>query len=159
MDAARCSACRTRPIITATVTFGKPTGGKKGDPRPLQEPGTYWEYNDVRINQLSLALLHLFQRPLPEVFREAIMRPIGASERLELGRLRQRLGGDRRPARAVGPRRHALGRRHVDQQRGPGAGRPADAGRRHGQRQAGAVSRLDAAACARPAPSRPTTVT
>ena len=63
-----------------TVTFGKPTGGRKGDPRPLQEPGTYWEYNDVRINQLSLALLHLFQRPLPEVFRESIMRPIGASE-------------------------------------------------------------------------------
>jgi CubicO group peptidase (beta-lactamase class C family) len=63
-----------------TVTFGKPTGGKKGDPRPLQEPGTYWEYNDVRINQLSLALLHLFQRPLPEVFREAIMRPVGATE-------------------------------------------------------------------------------
>ena len=62
------------------VTFGKPPGGKKGDPRPLQEPGTYWEYNDVRINQLSLALLHLFQRPLPEVFRESIMRPIGASE-------------------------------------------------------------------------------
>ncbi len=63
-----------------TMTFGKPCGGKKGDPRPLQEPGTYWEYNDVRINQLSLALLHLFQRPLPEVFREAITRPIGASE-------------------------------------------------------------------------------
>ncbi len=62
------------------VTFGKPPGGKKGDPRPLQEPGTYWEYNDVRINQLSLALLHLFQRPLPEVFREAITRPVGASE-------------------------------------------------------------------------------
>ncbi|MEO8655187.1 MAG: serine hydrolase [Ramlibacter sp.] len=62
------------------VTFGKPPGGKKGDPRPLQEPGTYWEYNDVRINQLSLALLHLFQRPLPEVFREAITRPVGATE-------------------------------------------------------------------------------
>ena len=42
------------------VTFGTPPNGKKGDPRPLQEPGTYWEYNDVRINQLSLALLHLF---------------------------------------------------------------------------------------------------
>ncbi len=54
--------------------------GKKGDPRPLHAPGTYWEYNDVRINQLSLALLHLFGRPLPEVFRESIMRPIGASE-------------------------------------------------------------------------------
>jgi CubicO group peptidase (beta-lactamase class C family) len=62
------------------VTFGKPPGGKKGDTRPLQEPGSYWEYNDVRINQLSLALLHLFQRPLPEVFREAITRPVGASE-------------------------------------------------------------------------------
>lgn len=54
--------------------------GRKGDARPLQAPGTYWEYNDVRINQLSLALLHLFGRPLPEVFREAIMQPIGASD-------------------------------------------------------------------------------
>ena len=62
------------------VTFAAAPDGKKGDPRPLQEPGSYWEYNDVRINQLSLALLHLFQRPLPQVFREEIMRPIGASE-------------------------------------------------------------------------------
>lgn len=54
--------------------------GRKGDPRPLRAPGGYWEYNDVRINQLSLALLHLFGRPLPEVFRERITRPIGASE-------------------------------------------------------------------------------
>ncbi|MFJ1299412.1 serine hydrolase domain-containing protein [Pseudomonadota bacterium AL_CKDN230030165-1A_HGKHYDSX7] len=62
------------------VTFGVPPNGKKGDPRPLQKPGTYWEYNDVRINQLSYALLHLFRKPLPEVFREAITRPVGASE-------------------------------------------------------------------------------
>ncbi len=62
------------------VTFGEPPAGKKGDARPLQKPGTYWEYNDVRINQLSYALLHLFRQPLPEVFREAITRPIGASE-------------------------------------------------------------------------------
>jgi CubicO group peptidase (beta-lactamase class C family) len=55
--------------------------GKKGDPRPLQAPGSYWEYNDVRVNQLSLALLHLFGRPLPEVFRESIMQPIGAGDR------------------------------------------------------------------------------
>ncbi len=53
--------------------------GRKGDARPLQAPGTYWEYNDVRINQLSLALLHLFGKPLPEVFSESIMKPIGAS--------------------------------------------------------------------------------
>ncbi|MBI2770171.1 MAG: serine hydrolase [Burkholderiales bacterium] len=56
----------------------KPPAGLKGEARPLQAPGTYWEYNDVRINQLSLALLHLFRRPLPEVFREAVMDPIGA---------------------------------------------------------------------------------
>lgn len=63
-----------------TLRFqGSATEGRKGDARPLQEPGTYWEYNDVRINQLSLALLHLFRRPLPEVFRDAIMHPIGAS--------------------------------------------------------------------------------
>lgn len=64
-----------------TLSFqGTAATGRKGDPRPLQAPGSYWEYNDVRINQLSLALLHLFGRPLPEVFDEAIMRPIGASD-------------------------------------------------------------------------------
>jgi CubicO group peptidase (beta-lactamase class C family) len=56
----------------------RPQTGKKGDARPLQAPGTYWEYNDVRINQLSYALLHLFGRPLPEVFLEALMQPLGA---------------------------------------------------------------------------------
>lgn len=58
----------------------KPPAGRKGDARPLQAPGTYWEYNDVRINQLSLALLQLFGAPLPEVFRDALMRPLGASD-------------------------------------------------------------------------------
>lgn len=54
---------------------------KKGGARPLEPPGRYWEYNDVRINQLSLALLHLFGRPLPEVFGEALMQPLGAASR------------------------------------------------------------------------------
>jgi len=57
----------------------KPVTGVKGSPRPLQAPGSYWEYNDVRINQLSLALLHLFGRPLAEVFRESVLAPLGAS--------------------------------------------------------------------------------
>lgn len=57
----------------------RPAAGPKGGARPLQPPGRYWEYNDVRINQLSLALLHLFGRPLPEVFDEALMRPLGAT--------------------------------------------------------------------------------
>lgn len=54
--------------------------GPKGIDRPLQSPGTYWEYNDVRVNALSLALLHRFRRPLPEVFAERIMAPIGGSQ-------------------------------------------------------------------------------
>jgi CubicO group peptidase (beta-lactamase class C family) len=56
-----------------------PPGAKKGDARPLQEPGNFWEYNDVRINQLSLALLHLFRQPLPEVFKQTIADPLGLS--------------------------------------------------------------------------------
>jgi CubicO group peptidase (beta-lactamase class C family) len=54
--------------------------GRKGDARPLRPPGTFWEYNDVRVNRLALALLRVFRRPLPEVFAERIMRPIGASD-------------------------------------------------------------------------------
>jgi CubicO group peptidase (beta-lactamase class C family) len=53
--------------------------GPKGVARPLKAPGTHWEYNDVRVNRLSLSLLHLFRRPLPEVFAERIMDPIGGS--------------------------------------------------------------------------------
>ena len=54
--------------------------GRKGDPRPLGEPGSRFEYNDVRINQLSLALLHLWRRPLPEVFAERILAPTRCSD-------------------------------------------------------------------------------
>jgi CubicO group peptidase (beta-lactamase class C family) len=53
--------------------------GRKGDARPLRPPGTFWEYNDVRVNLLALALLRRFRRPLPEVFAERIMQPIGAT--------------------------------------------------------------------------------
>jgi CubicO group peptidase (beta-lactamase class C family) len=54
-------------------------GAGKGQPRLLRPPGTLWEYNDVRVNRLSLSLLQRFRRPLPTVLREAVMRPIGAS--------------------------------------------------------------------------------
>lgn len=58
---------------------GRAAEGKKGTHRALRAPGGYWEYNDVRVNRLSLALLRLWRRPLPEVFRELVMDPIGAS--------------------------------------------------------------------------------
>ncbi|MBI4594234.1 MAG: serine hydrolase, partial [Candidatus Rokubacteria bacterium] len=51
----------------------------KGTLRPYRVPGTFWEYNDVRVNRLSLSLLQVFRRPLVEVLREAILDPIGAS--------------------------------------------------------------------------------
>jgi len=55
----------------------------KGIPRPLRRPGTLWEYNDVRVNRLSLSLLQRFRRPLPDVLGETIMTPIGASSTWE----------------------------------------------------------------------------
>jgi CubicO group peptidase (beta-lactamase class C family) len=58
---------------------GRPSDAPKGSHRELQSPGGFWEYNDVRVNQLALALLRLWRRPLPEVFRELVMEPIGAS--------------------------------------------------------------------------------
>lgn len=60
-----------------SLTPGEKTD--KGAERPLQAPGTFWEYNDVRVNRLSLALLHRFRRPLEEVFRERVTDPIGGS--------------------------------------------------------------------------------
>jgi CubicO group peptidase (beta-lactamase class C family) len=51
----------------------------KGRPRALRPPGTHWEYNDVRVNRLSLSLLQVFRRPLADVLREAVMDPLGAS--------------------------------------------------------------------------------
>ncbi len=47
--------------------------------RPRAEPGSVYEYNDVRVNALALAALNVWRRPLPEVLREKIMDPIGAS--------------------------------------------------------------------------------
>ena len=43
------------------------------------EPGKAYEYNDVRVNVLSLAGLSVWRRPLPVVLKEHIMDPIGAS--------------------------------------------------------------------------------
>nr|BCX00082.1 MAG: serine hydrolase [Bacteroidota bacterium] len=66
--------------------WGKPDWADRPDPnpsawttRPRHEPGTVYEYNDVRVNVLALAALSLWRRPLPEVLRELVMDPIGAS--------------------------------------------------------------------------------
>ena len=47
--------------------------------REMHEPGTFFKYNDVRVNLLALSLLNVWRRPLPVVLRERVMDPIGAS--------------------------------------------------------------------------------
>lgn len=61
----------------------RPTGATPDEwPKVARNPpGTVHEYNDVRINLLALAALHVLRRPLPEVLREGIMDRIGASRR------------------------------------------------------------------------------
>jgi CubicO group peptidase (beta-lactamase class C family) len=61
--------------FVGTVAFGD--GERK--PRAVQAPGTFYEYNDVRINRFALSLLRLFKKPVPEVFRDEVMTVIGAS--------------------------------------------------------------------------------
>lgn len=48
-------------------------------PRALQAPGTFYEYNDVRINRFALSLLRVLRMPVPDVFRDEVMDRIGAS--------------------------------------------------------------------------------
>jgi len=47
--------------------------------RKLNEPGTFFKYNDVRVNLLAYSLLQVWRKPLPMVLKEKIMDPIGAS--------------------------------------------------------------------------------
>src|SRR5688572_22494177 len=47
--------------------------------RPLRKPGTYFKYNDVRVNVMALAALQVWRRSLPQVLNEKVMEPIGAS--------------------------------------------------------------------------------
>ncbi len=52
---------------------------KEWQTRPRNEPGSVYEYNDVRVNALALAATSVWRRPLPQVLQEYIMNPIGAS--------------------------------------------------------------------------------
>ena len=47
--------------------------------RARTEPGSVFVYNDVRVNMMSLASLNVWRRPLPQVLKELVMDPIGAS--------------------------------------------------------------------------------
>jgi CubicO group peptidase (beta-lactamase class C family) len=66
--------------------WGKPDWADRPDKdasqwlnRPRNKPGTVYEYNDVRVNVLSLAALSVWRKPLPQVLKENLMDKIGAS--------------------------------------------------------------------------------
>ncbi|MGE3274888.1 MAG: serine hydrolase domain-containing protein [Vicinamibacterales bacterium] len=58
-------------------------GAGERKPRALQAPGTYYEYNDVRINRFALSLLRIFEAPVPVIFKNEVMDVIGASDTWE----------------------------------------------------------------------------
>ena len=47
--------------------------------REMHAPGTFYKYNDTRVNVLALSALYVLKSPLPDVLKESIMDPIGAS--------------------------------------------------------------------------------
>jgi hypothetical protein len=68
--------------------WGKPWWADRPGKNPWDElaagpppVGTHWKYSDVRVNAFALALTCLWKRPLPEVLRESVMNPIGASNK------------------------------------------------------------------------------
>lgn len=60
----------------------RPTGDDpfKWPTATVPASGTTYEYNDVRVNLLALAILHVWREPLPEVLKREVMDPIGASD-------------------------------------------------------------------------------
>ena len=54
-------------------------GAGERKPRVLQAPGSFYEYNDVRINRMALSLMRVLDKPVPDVFQDELMGPIGAS--------------------------------------------------------------------------------
>ncbi len=68
------------------VLWGKPDWADRPDSnannwlsRTPHQSGTVYEYNDVRVNALALAATSVWRRPLPQVLKQTIMDPIGAS--------------------------------------------------------------------------------
>ncbi|SOD81666.1 serine hydrolase domain-containing protein [Spirosoma fluviale] len=66
--------------------WGKPDWADRPDPdaakwlnRKRNLPGAVYEYNDVRVNALALAATSVWRKPLPQVLKENVMDPIGAS--------------------------------------------------------------------------------
>jgi CubicO group peptidase (beta-lactamase class C family) len=88
--------------------------------RARVEPGSAYEYNDTRVNVLALAALQVWRKPLPEVLKERIMDPIGASNTWRWYGYDNIVDRARRPRSAECERWRALGRRDGAQRVGHG---------------------------------------
>jgi CubicO group peptidase (beta-lactamase class C family) len=66
------------------ILFGKSDTAdfyhRRGRELPRQAPGTYYEYNDVRVNLASYSILQVWRHPLPDLLKDLVMDPIGASD-------------------------------------------------------------------------------
>ena len=66
--------------------WGKPDWADRPDDDPStwttrarRTPGTVYEYNDTRVNLLALLTTSVWREPLPQILKERVMDPIGAS--------------------------------------------------------------------------------
>ena len=61
----------------------RPPGGQTPEQWPnrlMHDPGSFFKYNDTRVNVLALATLYVMRDPLPAILKREIMDPIGASK-------------------------------------------------------------------------------
>jgi CubicO group peptidase (beta-lactamase class C family) len=66
--------------------WGKPEWADRPDRDPTtwttrarHKPGTVYDYNDTRVNVLALLATGVWRQPLPQVLKERVMDPVGAS--------------------------------------------------------------------------------
>ena len=124
------ASCSARSTFIGPEEFGR--GEMK--PRPINQPGSYYVYNDTRVNRLGLSLMRVWKRPLPDVLKTEIMDPIGASNSWRwIGYDNADVDVDGKTMKSV-PGGYAVGRRHVVQLARPRPLRLSDAAPRQLER-------------------------
>ena len=90
---------------SAAAATRRPSSGRNAR---CIEPGTFYKYNDTRVNVLALATLYIMKEPLPVVLKRDDHGPDRRVEQLALGAVRKRVRHDRRQEDAVGHRAAAI---------------------------------------------------
>ena len=117
--------------------WGKPDWADRPDDDPStwttrarRTPGTVYEYNDTRVNLLALLTTSVWRQPLPQILKERVMDPIGASPTMALVRLRKLVDHPRWKTGTGRERWWALGWGHVHPCEGPSSLRAVHAAER-----------------------------